>query len=149
MPLNALALGDGDNDYRLEIYTVGNNGHVYQFKAMSAAPTPVPGTATQTPIPDADKALKILHSQINPAHGEQARVRWYQADNASVTLVVYNLLGDKVAILAENRAFAPGQLQEVTWNGKTSRGALAGSGIYIVYLRSGSTKAWAKVAVIK
>jgi hypothetical protein len=54
-----------------------------------------------------------------------------------------------VATLAENRAFAPGQLQEVTWNGKTSRGALAGSGIYIVYLQTGNTKSGAKVAVIK
>jgi flagellar hook assembly protein FlgD len=92
--------------------------------------------------------MKILHSQINPLHGELARVRWFQADGAPVTLEIYNLLGDKVATLAENRLLNPG-LQEVTWNGKTSRGAVAGSGIYIVYLQTGDTKTWAKVAVVK
>jgi len=40
--------------------------------------------------------------------------------------------------LAENRTFAPGQLQEVVWNGKTSRGVVAGSGIYVVYLQTGT-----------
>ena len=90
-----------------------------------------------------------MHSQINPTQGEQARIRWYQVDDATVTLVIYNLLGDKIITLAENQQYSGGQLHEVLWNGRTSRGGIAGSGIYIVCLDAGGNKSQAKVAVIK
>jgi hypothetical protein len=159
--LCAVAIGDGDNTGQYKVYAMGTNAHLFQFQpvsqvtatptpALSMTPTPLP-TATPAPtgIPDSEKKLKVLHSQINPVRGEQARIRWYQAGSAPVTLTIYNLLGDKIISLAENRIFASGQFQFIPWDGKTSKGAMAGSGIYIVYFQCGDDKEQSKVAVVK
>jgi flagellar hook assembly protein FlgD len=102
-----------------------------------------------TEIADAEKLLRVWHSQITPLRGEQARIRWYQFKDNPVKLTIYNQLGDKVAGLPVADTYQAGRLYEVTWSGKTDRGATAGSGIYIVYLESGDYKAWTKIAVVK
>jgi hypothetical protein len=107
-------------------------------------------TSTSTPsIFELDKRLRVFHSQINPTVGERARIRWYQSERAAVDLVIYNLLGDKVATLVSGQMLDGSQFQEIAWNGRTQSGALAGSGIYIVYLHRGEYKDQAKIAVIK
>jgi hypothetical protein len=145
-PLNSIAVGDGDNDFQREVYAVADNAHVYQFKARSMPtpmPTPVPAlTPAITPIPDSDKKLRVVHNQINSNQNEQVRIRWYQPNNAPVTLEICNFLGNKIATLADNRIFALGQIQEIAWDGKTSNSTMAKSGIYIVYLRAGDYKVW-------
>lgn len=143
--LNAIAVGDGDNDFRNEVYAVGADAHILQFRAVSLAP-PV---TTATPVPESEKRLRIIPSRINPLKNEIAHIRWYQPDDAGVTLIVYNLLGDKIITLAENRPCAAGRLHEVCWDGKTANGSAAGSGIYVVCIQAGSYKAWAKAAVVK
>jgi hypothetical protein len=155
-PLYALAIGDADNDHQFEVYALGQNNHIYQFKAAAvpaAAATPtIMATATITTTPTItipQNYFKIFHSQINPLRGEQARIRWTQPQTGPVSITIYNLLGDKVVALVDNASFPAGVYHEFLWNGKTSRGAMAGSGIYIVYLQTGDAKAWSKVAVVK
>jgi hypothetical protein len=150
-PLLAMAIGDADNDHQFEVYALGQNNHIFQFKAASVlSPTITPTPTTNiTDFFGSDKRLKVFHSQINPTKGEKARIRWYQPNDAGVNLVIYNLLGDKIITLANNRSFAAGQIYEIDWDGRTSRGAMAGSGIYIVLLQAGEYQARAKVAVVK
>jgi hypothetical protein len=165
-PLNAIAVGDGDNDFRLEVYAVAENGHVCQFQAASAAtPTATStttATATITPTPtvlatftvtstltNPGQYFHLLHTQINPNRGELARIRWTQPEDGPVNIKIYNLLGDKVAVLADGGRYSAGEYQELTWNGRTSSGSVAGSGIYIVDFQAGSFKARGKIAVIK
>lgn len=118
--------------------------------------TPGP-TATATPSPTGTPIVtvvpgtffKIYHSQINPMHGEQARLRWAQPQDGPVTIRIFNLLGDIVITLVNHGTYSAGQYNEVSWNGKTSRGAMAGSGIYIVLLEAPGYTTKAKAAVIK
>ncbi len=147
-PLYALSVGDADNDYQFEVYALGQNGRIYQLKA-APGPTPTPTATAVLPIADSDKRLKILNSKINPLKGEVARIRWYQPGDGGTTLVVYNMVGDKIATLADNVMFTAHQLNEITWDGKTTNGAVVGSGIYIVYLQTGDYKTYSKVAVVK
>jgi flagellar hook assembly protein FlgD len=93
--------------------------------------------------------FKIFHSQINPPHGEQARIRWTQPQEGPVTIKIFNLLGDKVITLVNNENYPAEQYHEVVWNGKTSRGVTAGSGIYLVLFESPGYTVRGKVAVIK
>jgi hypothetical protein len=146
--LIALAVGDGDNSHQYKVYSVGADAHVYQFYAVGSVPTALPTPSTPE-ISDSEKRLRVLHSQINPLRGEQARICWYQFKDNPVKLIIYNLLGDKVVGLSVADIYQAGRLYEVPWFGKTDRGAIAGSGIYIVYLESGDYKAWAKIAVLK
>lgn len=158
-PLYALAAGDADNDHHLDLYALGQNNRVYQYQ-YSSAPTATPtftvtptfgptATVTPTPIPDSEKRLRVFPSRINPAKGERSVIRWYQSGDAEVTVYIYNLLGDKIATPAENRSFAAGRFQNVSWDGRTDSGAVVGSGIYIVLLQSGNEQTWTKIAVIK
>jgi hypothetical protein len=148
--LYRLCIGDADKDNRLEIYAATGDDSIYQFKAISSfSLTASPTTITSPSQIDFDKQMRVFHSQINPNQGEKARVRWYQPNDAPVTLMVFNMLGNKVAVLAENRVFAKDQFHEILWDGKINSGATAGSGIYTIVLQSGDYKARTKAAVVK
>ncbi len=142
--LHAIAVGDGDNNFRFEVYAVGANGHVYQFQAANSTPTVTP-TLVQIP----EQRLRVWNSQINPTQGEQAYIRWYQFSDAPATIRIYNLLGDLIAILADKQNFAAGQTHEIIWRGTNARGAVVGSGIYLVHIQSGDYRARAKICVVK
>ena len=51
--------------------------------------------------------------------------------------------------MVNNENYLAGQYNEVDWNGKTSRGVTAGSGIYLVLFESPGYTARGKVAVVK
>jgi hypothetical protein len=107
-------------------------------------------TSTMTPVAKIPAVFfKIYHSQINPTRGEQARISWCQPQDGPVSIKIYNLLGDKVATLFENENFKSGEYHEVNWNGRTQKGSLAGSGIYIVQLTAPGNEARNKIALIK
>jgi hypothetical protein len=145
-PLYALTVGDGEGNNQFEAYAVGANGHIYQFKAVSGSmSTPTPTSATIIP----QNYFKIFHSQVNPVHGEQARIRWTQPQAGPVHITIYNLLGDKVANPLEGQSFSAGEYHEIDWNGRTQKGVAAGSGVYIVLLESPGYSARGKIAVIK
>ncbi len=148
--LHALAVGDADNDNRYEVYALGGNSHVYQFQLSAPIPTATPTvTATPTPRPVPETFFKVFKNQIDPTVGEQAVVRWSQPQTGNVTIKIYNLLGDKVATLADNQSFAKGQFNELKWNGRNSNGNIVASGIYIVDFLSDNHKARGKIAVVK
>jgi hypothetical protein len=156
-PLYALAIGDADNDGHMEVYSLGQNNHVFQFQPGSiptptatiipVTPTPA-ASATQTPF-STDKYFKIFHSQINPIHGESARIRWAQPQDAPTTITIYNLLGDKIITLVDHQHYASGQFHEVNWKGVSASGKVVGSGIYIVLLKTDGYEIYSKCAVVK
>lgn len=59
------------------------------------------------------------------------------------TLRVYNMLGEQVALLAENQLFAAGE-QRVTWQADNQP-----SGIYLVVLEAGGTRSLQKVTLLR
>jgi hypothetical protein len=146
-PLYALAVGDADNDHHFEVYALGQNNHIYQFQTQSilAASSPTVTPATLPP----DKYFKIFHSQINPLHGEQARIRWTQPQTGAVSITVYNLLGDKIIGLVNHEEYASGHYNEVKWNGSGQNGKVCGSGIYIVLWQGPGYQEMGKIALIK
>jgi hypothetical protein len=160
-PLYAMAIGDADNDHHFEIYTLGQNNHVYQFKASTQGtltPTPIANifsisaTPTTTPtfsVVPSQNFFKIYHNQINPYHGEQAKITWTQSQAGSVNITIYNLLGEKINVLLDNQTYQSGIYNEIIWNGRNGNGGMVGSGIYIVVFEVAGRKEIGKVAVIK
>jgi hypothetical protein len=150
----ALAIGNANNDAgnTLKVYALGQNNHVFEFTAASVpavTSTPTPGLTVTPTIAIPQNYFKVFHSQINPLHGEQARIRWTQPQAGPVSITIYNLLGDKVAAPLAGVSFAAGEYHEVDWNGRTQKGAVAGSGIYIVVVDTPGNETRGKVAVIK
>jgi hypothetical protein len=117
----------------------------------TSTPTMVPAaaTATSTVIEIPKSFFKIYHSQINPLRGEQARIKWSQPQTGPVTIMIYNLLGDRVVTLVERQSYPEGQYNEVCWSGRGQSGSMAGSGIYIVTFQTNEIQAQGKIAVVK
>ena len=55
-------------------------------------------------------------------------------DDATIDLVIYNLLGEEVATLAR-KDFRPAGYYSFIWNGKDGQGNRVSSGIYLVHSR--------------
>lgn len=144
--LLALAVGDGDNSRAAQVYAVSGDGHVHRFQALSASTPVVTPAPTASPL---SEDFKIHRSRINPARGEQAQLRWVQPRSGAVTITVFNLLGDKIATLADGKECAAGTQQELTWSGCDASGRPVGSGIYVVLLQAPGYEARGKVAVVK
>jgi hypothetical protein len=70
----------------------------------------------------------------NPFRSE-TRIEYILADQADVSLSVYDVLGQKVADLADG-AHGPG-LHSATWDGLAADGAPLASGVYFVTMKAG------------
>jgi len=68
-------------------------------------------------------------------------------EDAHVTLVVYNLLGQKVRTLVDE--YQPAAFREVIWDGKTDSGNEASSGIYLYKLKAGDFVKSEKMTILK
>jgi hypothetical protein len=157
----ALAIGDGKNGNQYAVYALGDNSHVYEFRAQALpSPTPTPtlivtptASPTPTPVvtipPAPDRFFKLYHNQINPKRGERVVIKWSQPETARVTITVYNMVGDKIATVVDQQEFSSGVYNEVFWRGVNQNGNIVGSGIYIVYLKVGNYETYSKAAVVK
>jgi hypothetical protein len=79
----------------------------------------------------------------NPTPGG-ATIRYGLPKEQPVTLTVYNVLGQKVATLMENRPMEPG-FHTIQWRGETGSGAPLASGVYFVRMRAGDFTASKKI----
>ena len=79
----------------------------------------------------------------NPTRGG-ATIRYGLPKKQSVTLTVYNVLGQKVATLMQDRPTDPG-FHTIQWRGETGSGAPVASGVYFVRMRAGDFTASKKI----
>ncbi len=92
--------------------------------------------------PDATAAFRLREVLPNPARSS-AQVRLELASAAAVTVEVYSMLGQRVAVLASDAPMAAG-LSELT----LETGRLA-AGVYVVRVRAGGEVATQKLTVIR
>ncbi len=67
--------------------------------------------------------------------------------NAHVILEIYNMLGQKIATLIDERR--PAGFQQVTWDGTDNAGKVVGSGVYFYYIKSGRFEATKKLVLLR
>jgi hypothetical protein len=86
----------------------------------------------------------------NPFHpGTQSTtIEFYLASSASTSLVLYDVIGNKVVTLVDHQTLPVG-LQRVLWNGTNGMGVEVLSGIYYAQLDVNGTKLLLKIAVVK
>jgi hypothetical protein len=80
-------------------------------------------------------ACVLERNYPNPFNPE-TRIRYGLPVSERVSLKVYNLLGQEIAVLAEG--FTDAGYHSTTWDGRTRRGENAGSGVYFVRLETAS-----------
>ena len=76
-----------------------------------------------------------------------ARIQFSLTKRAKVSLVVYDINGRKIRVLAEG-TYSPG-LNVTTWDGANSAGSEVSAGIYVVTLRAGESLQSSKIVHLK
>ncbi|MDP2807905.1 MAG: carboxypeptidase regulatory-like domain-containing protein, partial [bacterium] len=99
-----------------------------------------------TPIATDHYYFKLSPAYPNPVKN-QTTIRYQLPAKSKIDLSVYNVLGQKVRILAQGSQ-NPGW-HSVTWNGRDNGGRKVASGIYIYRLTTGSGTAVKKLVVIR
>jgi hypothetical protein len=91
-------------------------------------------------------SLSITDTPINypnpfsPADGTSTTIRYTLSQDADITFMIYDLVGNRIyryAYLSGSTGGSAGQ-NEITWNGYTSSGSRVGNGVYIYFILSGA-----------
>ena len=94
-------------------------------------------------IPDHYALENAYPNPFNPS----TVIRFALPEDADVTLVIYNMLGQKVRTLVQNHLQAG--YQSVVWDGKADNGRQLGSGVYVYRLQAGNFQAAHKVVLLR
>jgi hypothetical protein len=91
--------------------------------------------------------VAVSGNVFHPLQGEAVTIKYRIKKAAKVIMAVYDRKG-KVVKMIYNGEQGQGVFTE-SWNGKDNNGIIAGSGIYIIYLKTDSGENKIKVGVIK
>lgn len=91
--------------------------------------------------------IELYPNYPNPFN-PSTNLRFYLPSASMVKIEVFNILGRKVAVLLDNEPITAGE-HSVTWDGTTSDGKRAASGIYFCTLKTDSEKLTRKMLLIK
>lgn len=90
--------------------------------------------------------FELLQNHPNPFNSATV-IRFTLPKDVHIQLSVFDILGREVAHLVDSHLY-PGQ-HDVIWNGKTSNGAEAPSGVYIIRLQSTEMSLMRKMLVLR
>jgi hypothetical protein len=128
-----------------------NNYYWRAEKVISASqiqPSPVIGGVGR---PDEPDILPIMPTRLeqsfpNPA-GQKATISYQTAKPGRVSLVVYNMLGQKVKLLVDQPQ--PAGSYSVQWDGRNQQGQSVSSGIYFYELKTEETQITKKLVLAR
>jgi hypothetical protein len=92
------------------------------------------------------KDFELNQNYPNPFNNETV-IKFNLRRPASVTLTIYNILGQRVRMLVEGRLAAGSQT--VSWDGKDDKGNDLSSGIYFYQLRAGEMSETKRLVLLK
>lgn len=98
---------------------------------------------------EVSSAKMVLYNNLfNPTKSEKVYVRYDLTKDQNVNIVVYNIIGQKIKELVNERKGA-GSYTDLTWDGKNDNGEVVASGTYIIYLVADEFKEKKKCVIVK
>lgn len=97
--------------------------------------------------PEGCKLFTLSENVYQPATGIPLKITFNVNTSRTARLDVYDMTGQHVQKIAEGHFIEGTNGHE--WNGMTSKGLQAGSGVYLVVLRSGHMNCWKKVILAR
>jgi len=88
-----------------------------------------------------------LHQNHPNPFNPETKIGFELPISAHVTLDIYNMLGQKIATLIDEKR--PAGLQNITWNGKDDMGQNVGSGVYFYHIKTGDFEATRKLVLLR
>ncbi len=109
---------EGDVTYYYKLISRDFTGEIHEYATIvSATPKPLP------------KVFQIAQNYPNPFN-PSTRFKFSVAKPSKASLVVYNVLGQKVRTIFENKFFEPGVYDEFTWDARDDFGNSVANGVY-------------------
>jgi len=103
------------------------------------------GIRTRNPaLPSAPTLSQNFPNPFNPS----TVIRYALPGAEIVNLSIYNLMGERIAVLAEKQRQNPGS-HTVVWNGKDGRGNPVGAGVYLIRLETRGSVQRGKMVLVK
>jgi len=104
--------------YYYKLYSVDYNGDVYAYNTMASS------TAMSLP-----KSFAIYQNYPNPFN-PTTHLKFDVPKQAEISIEIYNMLGQKVRTLVNNKVYQPGVYDNIIWNARDDRGNQVANGIY-------------------
>jgi len=120
----------------------------FQIYTSVQLPTPEPGivTSMEDHSPRVPRTFDLHQNYPNPFN-PSTRILFEVPAGGMVTLKIYSVLGEEVAVLEEgNRAAGP---HAVEWNGMTKDGRFAPAGVYFAHLSIGERSKTIKMILLR
>jgi hypothetical protein len=90
----------------------------------------------------------ILYQNYPNPFNSSTTIRFELPRKEIINLEIFNILGQKVAVLAENKLYQPGR-HVVQWDGVLSNGNPAPSGVYFYRLRGNTSESTRRMVLLK
>jgi len=97
-----------------------------------------------TIMPDDYKLAQNFPNPFNPT----TRIEYYLPMNNTISLTIYNMLGQEIVKLVNNK-YTVGGSHYIVWNGTDRNGAKVGSGTYVYELKYGNFSKTRQMTLIK
>jgi len=95
-------------------------------------------------IPEKYSLSQNYPNPFNPA----TTIRYDVADDAPVTMVIYNIMGQEVVRMLNNKVHAPGKYS-ITWQGTNQYGKKVSAGVYLIHMYSTGFSETRKMILLK
>ena len=99
-------------------------------------------------LAEQDGDVTVVKNVINPMNGEEVAFCYSLDKNQKVSIKIYNINGELIKILADEISQAPGKYT-AKWNGKSIKGHVVASGVYLVKIKINWKIDTKKVVIIK
>jgi hypothetical protein len=109
-------------NYFYKLYSVDFSGTVHVYESIASASANI--------LP---KEFALAQNYPNPFN-PTTKISFDVAKESSISLEIYNMLGQKIRSLIDNQRYQPGVYSEVIWDAKDDQGNSVANGIYyLVY----------------
>ncbi|RMF57201.1 MAG: T9SS C-terminal target domain-containing protein [Calditrichaeota bacterium] len=112
--------------------------------SFSFTPNPVSVVGDENTVPDRFRLAQNYPNPFNPT----TRIEFDLPTASVVSLVIYNVLGQQVAVLAREQRFPAGR-HALTWDGKDASGKVVAGGLYFYQLRAGTFRQVKKMVFVR
>ena len=119
---------------------------VWQHQVVVYDPDQLIDSVEQLDLPDVPDDYSLAQNYPNPFNIETA-IRYCLRSNGQVTLSIYNLLGQKVKTLVNEKQAAGSYVAK--WDGKDENGTVVPSGVYLYVLKAGNFTSYKKMVLMK
>ncbi len=125
--------------FRISTWKPYSSGDVFEFRAPM--PASVEESATRQP-----QSFFLFQNFPNPFNST-TRIQYELPGNALVKLTIYNIMGQEVIKLVEEKQAAG--YKSIVWDGKNSRGDFVNSGLYMCCLEYSGKRISKKLVLLK